>query len=328
MAGGGGVDRPGRFVAIVGGVVTQDEADPLLVRPFVGESGSEYTWPAAPVPTPPASAADTAVLPSPVSLPPRRRRSRSRVLIVASTGIAAVLIAGAAGYAALRPSVGGPMSAGGDGAALPIVTGPASSLSVQPSPALTSSATHRAAQSTVTGTTGSTGDTAATAATAPPTTAAASAPGSASPGATSSPAATQQQVKPGASGAGNAQATDLTGVIRGAGGLCLDLNGGVPIDGNHVQVFDCNGSDAQRWTFATDGTLRVQGKCALIVGDDTVHIVSCDGRTTAQWQTKGAELVNAANHRCLTDPTNGNHSGTGVLVTRCTNATNQRWTFG
>jgi 3D (Asp-Asp-Asp) domain-containing protein len=125
-----------------------------------------------------------------------------------------------------------------------------------------------------------------------------------------------------------APAIARTGTIIGAGGLCLDLNGGVAIDGNHVQVFTCNGTDAQRWTLATDGTLRVVGKCAQTIADGTVHITTCNTGAATQWrQGKSRALVNVGTGTCLTDPRSGSQSGSGAQVAACTGAAGQQWSL-
>ncbi|XVU22211.1 ricin-type beta-trefoil lectin domain protein [Actinoplanes sp. CA-054009] len=122
-------------------------------------------------------------------------------------------------------------------------------------------------------------------------------------------------------------AAERVGAVRGQNGVCLDLIGGVPFDGNHVQVFECNRSAAQTWTIASDGTLRVAGKCALVVGDRSVEIVSCDGRTTAQWRISGQLVINAAENGCLTDPSGGRWSGSWVKVGDCDGSAKQRWSL-
>jgi hypothetical protein len=117
-----------------------------------------------------------------------------------------------------------------------------------------------------------------------------------------------------------------TGRIAAADDLCLDVNGGVPADNNHVQVSDCNGTSAQRWTMAPDGTLQVVGKCAQVTGDATVHIIGCDDREAAQWRAGPEDsLVNLATNECLTDPANGDRSGAAVVVTACSGSDNQQW---
>ena len=121
-------------------------------------------------------------------------------------------------------------------------------------------------------------------------------------------------------------AADRVGRIQGPGRLCLDLNGAVAVDNNHIQVFDCNQSGAQVWTVAADGTLRVLGKCAAAADDGAVRITGCDGRRTAQWRTgPDRTLVNLARDACLTDPSTGTRVGAGVRVESCSGADRQRW---
>jgi len=64
-------------------------------------------------------------------------------------------------------------------------------------------------------------------------------------------------------------------------------------------------------------------QCALIVGDDTVHVIACDTRTTAQWRIDGQQLINAADGECLTEPS----TGTAVKVTTCDGSAGQRWSL-
>jgi hypothetical protein len=164
----------------------------------------------------------------------------------------------------------------------------------------------------------------------PPT----AAPTSPAAGATTTPAPVTGATKtaapdpPGLVALSPAPSAARVGTIAGDGNLCLDLNGGVPIDDNHVQVFACNGGVAQRWTLATDGTLQVVGKCAQVTADSTVHIIGCDDRPQAQWRVNaGTTLVNVATGQCLTDPEAGARSGAGVRVTACAGSGNQRWTL-
>jgi hypothetical protein len=113
------------------------------------------------------------------------------------------------------------------------------------------------------------------------------------------------------------------GPITGVGGLCLDLNGGVPVDDNHIQVFLCNGTAAQSWTLAPDGTLQVTGKCAQVVGDATVHIIGCDSRAEAQWRAgDDGSLINVATGGCLTGSA---RAFTAVRLTACENVAAQEW---
>jgi hypothetical protein len=154
-----------------------------------------------------------------------------------------------------------------------------------------------------------------------------------SPTATSAPASTATRTSPAPAPTTSAPTdrlapppADRVGRIHGLGGLCLDLNGAVAVDGNHIQVFICNETAAQVWTVATDGTLRVVGKCAVAADDGTVRLAGCDGRRSGQWQA-GADrtLANLAGGGCLTDPGSGSRSGAGVRIESCSGADRQRW---
>jgi hypothetical protein len=116
-----------------------------------------------------------------------------------------------------------------------------------------------------------------------------------------------------------------TGPITATGGRCLSLGGLLGIDGSPVKTAACNGAGNQRWTLATDGTLRVSDRCARGSADATVRIGGCDTEPATQWRAgPGGSLVNLATGGCLTDP---GSPGATVTVTDCTGAADQRWTL-
>jgi ricin-type beta-trefoil lectin protein len=302
-----------------------DDQEPLLVRPFVLESSespdddpSTQTWPSATTRetrSRHASAGEppTQVVPRPAA-PHRHRR---RLLVIGGVGAAVVLAATAAAFAALRPDVS-PSVASDANASLPVVTGPAPSASapVAPPSGSPSATTHNTRHPS-----------AASARASASRTPSSGTPSASVPSRVSPSAATSNTSGTGFGPHNVAPAGERTGTIRGQNGLCLDLTGALPFDDNRIQVFDCNGTNAQTWTLATDGTLRVMGKCALIVGDNSVRIVACDGRTTAQWQASDSLLVNKANGKCLTDPSGGSRAGTPVVVSTCGGSAGQRWSL-
>ena len=326
-----------------------DERDPLLVRPFVlrdsgalDDDGSAQTWPAAnPSAVRDQQATDNADAPTAIlHLPFRRKHAagttpargnrRRRLVVLAGTAALVVLGAAAAGYAALRDDVRPAVTTGLPGGPLPAATAPLpTSAAGSPVPGTSVPAAGRPGAGTQTGSptrpstspTGTPSTSATTATSSPAGSPSAGEPISLVPPPTTAPTKAPQGVAP------LPPSSDRVGVIRGQNGLCLDLNGAIAVDGNHIQVYDCNNTVAQTWTLATDGTLRVQGKCALAVGDNTVEIVSCDGRTPAQWRISNQRLINAATNTCLTDPSGGRRSGTGVTVSTCTGSANQRWSL-
>nr|WP_221381342.1 RICIN domain-containing protein [Actinoplanes polyasparticus] len=328
-----------------------DERDPLLVRPFVLrdpgalDDDSAQTWPAAnPSAVRDQQAPDNAEAPTAIlHLPFRRkhaaattpaRSNRRRLVVLAGTAALVVLGAAAAGYAALRDDVRPAVTTGLPGGPLPAATAPLpTSAAGSPVPGTSVPAAGRPGAGTRTGSptgpttspTGSPSTPATTATSIPSGSPTAGEPISLVPAPTGDQTTTSPKAPQGV--APERPSSDRVGVIRGQNGLCLDLNGAIAVDGNHIQVYDCNNTVAQTWTLATDGTLRVQGKCALAVGDNTVEIVSCDGRTPAQWRISNQRLINVATSTCLTDPSAGRRSGTGVTVSTCTGSASQRWSL-
>src|SRR3954464_11797571 len=52
------------------------------------------------------------------------------------------------------------------------------------------------------------------------------------------------------------------GPITGFGGKCVDVAGGSSANGTAIQLYDCNGSGAQKWTVGkSDGSVQALGKC-------------------------------------------------------------------
>ncbi|BCJ46633.1 hypothetical protein GCM10010168_38440 [Actinoplanes ianthinogenes] len=310
------------------------DRDPLLVRPFVVQDGrteepasSGATWPAGT-----ASDSPTQILPvfsGATATRPRGTRRRRRPLLVAGVGAGVVTVLAVAGYTALRPVFEPTLSAGLPEHSLPAVTGPAAT-SAPASPGTTEATTGDDGAGTG-GDSDADGDGAptggATATTGPAgtvTTPATQAPGTA-PASAAAPSGTRTNAP---AVVAPSPVTVGEGSLVSGNGLCLDLPNAIPADDNSVQVFDCNRSIAQVWTLAGDGTLRVMGKCALLVGDDTVQLTDCDRRTPSLWRTTGNhELVNLASNECLTDPSGGARPRTRVVVVTCTGQSNQQWSL-
>ena len=116
-----------------------------------------------------------------------------------------------------------------------------------------------------------------------------------------------------------------TGTIRSYEDLCLEATGAGTGGDSAVGVAGCDGTEAQRWTLSTDGTLRAGGRCALAMTDRSVRIGPCDGRTGARWRTDRQTVVDEATARCLTAPPAAGRSGIAVTVTTCSGSPRQQW---
>jgi glucosylceramidase len=123
-----------------------------------------------------------------------------------------------------------------------------------------------------------------------------------------------------------------TGSITGIAGKCVDLAGGGTANGTAVQLFDCNGTNAQRWTVAADGSLKALGKCMDLVSGGTangtaVQLFDCNSTGAQTWIfTPGHDLVNPASGRCLDATGRSSANGTRLQIWDCTGGSNQKWT--
>ncbi|TDD28540.1 glycosyl hydrolase family protein [Kribbella turkmenica] len=120
--------------------------------------------------------------------------------------------------------------------------------------------------------------------------------------------------------------------ITGLAGKCVDVAAAATADGTPVQLYDCNGTNAQQWTRPGDGTIRALGKCLDVnagsVADGAkVQLWTCNGTAAQQWvYTSGRDLVNPQANKCLDVTGNNSANGTPLQLWTCTGAANQKWT--
>jgi Ricin-type beta-trefoil lectin domain len=122
--------------------------------------------------------------------------------------------------------------------------------------------------------------------------------------------------------------------IKNANGLCLDDRSSGTGNGNPVQIYTCNGTGAQQWTYVEAGTtLHVLGKCLDIPGGGTANgtklqIWDCNN-TGAQVFIHRADgsYYNPQSNRCLDDPGASTTPGTQVQIWDCNGTGAQRWSL-
>jgi chitinase len=131
-------------------------------------------------------------------------------------------------------------------------------------------------------------------------------------------------------GGGTPPPTGATGPITGYEGLCLDDRSASTANFNPVQVYTCNGTNAQSWTVESNGTLQVLGGCLDVAGAGTtngtlVDYYPCNGTGAQSWvHESNGELVNTNSGKCL-DDTGFGGSGTQVQIWTCADTSNQQW---
>ncbi|MDH6589781.1 type 1 glutamine amidotransferase [Streptomyces sp. SAI-133] len=122
-----------------------------------------------------------------------------------------------------------------------------------------------------------------------------------------------------------------SGEVKGVNGKCLDVDNASTADGTKVQLWTCNGTGAQKWTIAADGTVQALGKCLDVSGggsaDGTkVQLWTCNGSGAQKWAPQADGTVrNPQSAKCL-DASGGTwNDGTPVHLWTCHTGPNQKW---
>jgi glucosylceramidase len=124
-----------------------------------------------------------------------------------------------------------------------------------------------------------------------------------------------------------------SGAITGYGGKCVDVAAANTANGTQIQLYTCNGTNAQRWTIGSDGTIRALGKCMDVSAAGTangtkVQLWDCNGTAAQQWvYTAAHDLVNPNANKCLDATGPSSADGTPLQIWSCTGGANQKWTL-
>ncbi|MFF5565660.1 family 16 glycosylhydrolase [Streptomyces sp. NPDC012623] len=120
--------------------------------------------------------------------------------------------------------------------------------------------------------------------------------------------------------------------ITGLGGKCVDVDSANPANGTAVQLYDCNGTAAQKWTVASDGSIRALGKCLDVKDNSTadgaqLQLWDCSGAGNQRWGISGErDVVNVQADKCMDATGNSSANGTRLQIWTCAGTANQKWT--
>jgi len=134
-------------------------------------------------------------------------------------------------------------------------------------------------------------------------------------------------------GTATAFVAEPTGPITsGIAGKCVDDASSGTSNGTHIQLYTCNGTNAQKWVVVPDNTLQVFNKCMDVVNGGTtpgtkIQLYTCNGTAAQQWVPDSAgHLVNTGSGLCLYASTTDNTDQLQIYT--CTNgAANETWTL-
>jgi streptogrisin C len=115
---------------------------------------------------------------------------------------------------------------------------------------------------------------------------------------------------------------------------CIDVPNSNFSDGVPLQMYGCNGTGAQRWTFV-NGTLQTSnGKCMDVAWGSTangavIQIVGCSGNPAQQFVLSAAgDLVNPQANKCVDIKDWNGNDGAALQLWDCAGTANQKWRRG
>ncbi|MEV0805974.1 ricin-type beta-trefoil lectin domain protein [Micromonospora sp. NPDC050200] len=123
-------------------------------------------------------------------------------------------------------------------------------------------------------------------------------------------------------------------IISNWNNKCIDVPGSDFSDGKQLQMYTCNNSAAQRWTFV-NGTLQTSNnKCMDVAWGSTangaaIQIVNCSGNAAQQFVLSGAgDLVNPQANKCVDIKDWNGNDGAALQLWECAGTANQKWRRG
>jgi chitinase len=121
--------------------------------------------------------------------------------------------------------------------------------------------------------------------------------------------------------------------IHGYGGKCVDVAGAASTNGTKVDLYTCNGTNAQVWAHSGN-TFQSLGKCLDVAAAGTangakVQLYDCNGTAAQAWTVgSGNSLVNTGSGKCLDDTGWSTTDGNQLQIWTCGGTANQAWTLG
>ena len=125
--------------------------------------------------------------------------------------------------------------------------------------------------------------------------------------------------------------TPGTGPIVGLANKCLDVDNAGTADGTKVQLYTCNGGNAQRWTVTPNSTIKALGKCLDVSGGGSangtkVQLWTCNGTGAQNWSAQANGTVrNPQSGKCLDVSQNSSADGQQIHIWDCHTGANQQW---
>ncbi|MDR7279087.1 ricin-type beta-trefoil lectin domain protein [Catenuloplanes atrovinosus] len=122
--------------------------------------------------------------------------------------------------------------------------------------------------------------------------------------------------------------------LIGLANKCIDVPNSNGVDGQYLQLWTCNGTAAQNWTWPGDGTVRALGLCMDVAWGSTangavIQLATCSGNPAQQFVLSAAgDLVNPQANRCVDVVDWNTADGARLVLFDCHGGANQKWRRG
>jgi len=120
-------------------------------------------------------------------------------------------------------------------------------------------------------------------------------------------------------------------VVSNWNNKCIDVPNSNFSDGVLLQMYGCNNTAAQRWTFVNGTLLTSNNKCMDVAWGSTangaaIQIVGCSGNPAQQFVLSAAgDLVNPQANKCLDIKDWNGNDGAQLQLWDCAGTANQKW---
>ncbi|HJP96571.1 MAG TPA: malectin domain-containing carbohydrate-binding protein [Candidatus Saccharimonadales bacterium] len=123
--------------------------------------------------------------------------------------------------------------------------------------------------------------------------------------------------------------------IKGIAGKCVDNRYNTKANGNKIQLYTCNATDAQKWALQSNGTIKnANGYCLDAQRSGTapgtiVQLYECNNTDAQVWKVNAVNhsIVNVHANLCLDDYRSRTGNGTQIQLYTCNATDAQKWDF-
>ena len=135
----------------------------------------------------------------------------------------------------------------------------------------------------------------------------------------------------------SSHAATTYGPITGIGSKCLDNAGNKLVDYNKIELYKCNSTNAQQWTYnlASNGTgtiTNINGYCLDVDGAGTssmtlVDLYQCNSTVAQVWEVNSTTgtIINPHSGLCLDDKAASTINGNQIWIYTCNGTAAQKW---